>query len=182
MHICANFGQTADLQNFVVLFKNIFLYCQQEACPQVRGSTKESKVSFLEKKGLTGAEIEEAFKRAPDSGAGDHSCALSLPAGTAYCPLVPPAKLRNIDLLKSGSSVALQPPLEGINRCRPAPRRASHMLWQNRGPSLLYSPTSWCSSSCNSTRRPFAGHRQVAYDSGAYVWFDVSLHGFGDSP
>ncbi len=37
---------------------------------QVKGSSKESKVTFLEKKGLTGAEIEEAFKRAPDTGAG----------------------------------------------------------------------------------------------------------------
>jgi len=36
----------------------------------VKGSTKESKVTFLEKKGLTGAEIEEAFKRVPESGIG----------------------------------------------------------------------------------------------------------------
>lgn len=42
-----------------------------ECLPQVRSSSKESKVSFLEKKGLTSAEIDEAFKRVPDNMAGD---------------------------------------------------------------------------------------------------------------
>lgn len=35
--------------------------------PKVRASSKESKVSFLEKKGLTAAEIDEAFRRLPDN-------------------------------------------------------------------------------------------------------------------
>lgn len=39
---------------------------QQQHChPQVRGSAESAKRTFLEKKGLTAAEIDEAFKRVP---------------------------------------------------------------------------------------------------------------------
>ena len=36
-------------------------------CLQVRGSSTDSKQSFLQKKGLTEAEITEAFKRVPEA-------------------------------------------------------------------------------------------------------------------
>lgn len=48
---------------------------------QVRGSPAASKRSFLEKKGLTAAEIEEAFRRVPDTPSA------SVPAGPSGLPV-----------------------------------------------------------------------------------------------
>ncbi|CAL8471170.1 g10712 [Coccomyxa elongata] len=49
--------------------------------PKVRGSPAASKRSFLEKKGLTAAEIEEAFRRVPDTPTA------SVPAGPSGLPV-----------------------------------------------------------------------------------------------
>ncbi|EIE19534.1 hypothetical protein COCSUDRAFT_48772 [Coccomyxa subellipsoidea C-169] len=54
--------------------------------PKVRGSSAASKVSFLEKKGLTAAEIEEAFRRVPDTPTA------SVPAGSSGLPAQPAAQ------------------------------------------------------------------------------------------
>jgi len=55
---------------------------------QVRGSTVASKRSFLERKGLTADEIDEAFRRVPDAPAPLPSAGQFLPQGCCWIAIV----------------------------------------------------------------------------------------------
>lgn len=104
---------------------------------QVRSSSVASKREFLQRKGLSEAEIDEAFRRVPQQAA----AAPSVPAAATPGVATPAAVASTLQHLQPGQPLSyLQPPQGQLAYAQPPQGMQQHQLGQGPGGVMVAAP------------------------------------------